>query len=92
MGAAKAAPFRMFAGGIMKLKPMTISRRTQGPVLAALVLLAVLLLLPTGYEGAVNYQTADRVRAEVLETDESDIVDTGLIRTGEQRCRVKLLG
>ena len=67
-------------------------RRTWGPVLAAAVLLAVLLVLPTGYEGALVYQNADRVRAEVLTTDESSIVDTGLIRTGEQRCTVRLLG
>ena len=67
-------------------------RRTWGPVLAAAVLLAVLLVLPTGYEGALAYQNADRVRAEVLTTDESSIVDTGLIRTGEQRCTVRLLG
>ena len=51
-------------------------------VLAALVLLVVLLMLPTGFEGNLTYQNADRVRAEVLATDESDIVDTGLIRTG----------
>ena len=50
------------------------------------------LMLPTGFEGRLTYQNADRVRAEVLATDESDIVDTGLIRTGEQRCTVKLLG
>ncbi len=68
------------------------SRRTHGPVLFALLLMVVLLLLPTGYEGALTYQNADRVRAEVLETDESRIVDTGLIRTGEQRCTVRLLG
>ena len=67
-------------------------RRTWGPVLAAAVLLAILLALPTGYEGALTYQNADRVRAEVLATDESSIVDTGLIRTGEQRCTVRLLG
>ena len=67
-------------------------RRTWGPVLAAAVLLAILLALPTGDEGALAYQNADRVRAEVLATDESSIVDTGLIRTGEQRCTVRLLG
>ena len=59
------------------------SRQTHGPVLAALALLAVLLMLPTGFEGRLTYQNADRVRAEVLATDESDIMDTGLIRTGE---------
>lgn len=67
-------------------------RRTWGPVIAALVLLAGLLILPTGYEGALTYQNADRVRAEVLETDESSIIDTGLVRSGEQRCTVRLLG
>lgn len=69
-----------------------LSRRTHGPVLASLVLLVVLLLLPTGYEGALTYQSADRVRAEVLATDESAIIDTGLVRSGEQRCSVRLLG
>ena len=61
-------------------------------MLAALVLLAVLLIIPTGFEGSLTYQGAQRVRAEVISTDESDIVDTGLIRTGEQRCEVLLLG
>ena len=28
----------------------------------------------------------------MLSTDESNIVDTGLIRTGDQRCMIKLLG
>ncbi len=73
-------------------KRFSFDRQTGGPVLASLVLLAALLLLPTGYEGALTYQNADRVRAEVLTTDESDIVDTGLLRTGDQRCTVKLLG
>ena len=62
------------------------------PVALSLIMLIVLLILPTGYEGALNYQQADRVRAVVLSTDESDIVDTGLVRTGEQRCRVRILG
>ena len=63
-----------------------------GIAVVVLTLLAVLLVLPTGFEGNLTYQNADRVRAEVLATDESDIVDTGLIRTGEQRCTVTLLG
>ena len=67
-------------------------RRTLIPTALSLVLMIALLLLPTGYEGALSYQNADRVRALVLATDESDIVDTGLVRSGEQRCRVKLLG
>ena len=68
------------------------SHRTLAPTLLAAVILLVLIFLPTGFEGALTYQNADRVKARVLSTDESDIVDTGLIRTGEQRCTVLILG
>lgn len=87
-----SSPAALFSGGSMKFHAPTLSRQTHGPVLAALILLAVLLVLPTGYEEALVYQSADRVRAEVLSTDESTIIDTGLVRSGEQRCTVRLLG
>ena len=70
------------------LKKATKSK-TFWPVITSLVLMLVLCFLPTGYEGALSYQNADRVSALVLSTDESDIYDTGLVRTGDQRCRVK---
>ena len=73
------------------LKKLT-SRQTFGPVLLSLLLLVVLLLIPTSYEGALSYQNADRVKALVLSTDESSIIDTGLVRSGEQRCQVRILG
>ncbi len=76
----------------MQIKGLKFSAKDHAPVLFSLFLFIVLLLIPTGYEGALVYQNADRVRAEVLSTDESDIVDTGLVRTGEQRCEVKILG
>ena len=66
--------------------------RTLAPTLLAAAILLALIFLPTGFEGALTYQNADRVKARVLSTDESDIVDTGLIRTGEQRCTVLILG
>ncbi len=75
----------------MKLSHIRKKFPTLLPVLFALILLGILLILPTGYEGALTYQGADRVEALVLTSDESDIVDTGLIRAGEQRCRVRLL-
>lgn len=68
------------------------SKKTTLPVLLSILLLVILLILPTGFEGAQAYQNADRVSALVLSTDESDVVDTGLIRSGEQRCRVRILG
>lgn len=67
-------------------------RKTQGPVLVSLILMVILIFLPTGYEGALTYANADRVKAEVLTTDESSVIDTGLVRSGEQRCTVRILG
>jgi len=66
-------------------------RRYYVPVVLCLALTALLLLLPTGYEGAVQYQEADRCAARVLAVDDSTIVDTGLVRSGEQRCTLELL-
>lgn len=62
------------------------------PFLICTILLCILMVLPTGYEDAVIYQGTDRCRAQVLETDESTIIDSGLIRSGEQNCKVRLLG
>ncbi len=56
------------------------------PVVVCVLLIAVLLLLPTGYEDAVQYQTAERCMAQVTAVDNSSIIDTGLVRSGEQRC------
>ena len=67
-------------------------RKIVLPAILSILLLVILLILPTGFEGAQAYQNADRVSALVLSTDESDVVDTGLIRSGEQRCRVRILG
>lgn len=86
-----SAPCIVLFGGYMKSVSKIIKKRTFGPVLLSLFLLVILILLPTGYEGALSYQNADRVDALVLATDESDIVDTGLVRSGEQRCQVRIL-
>ena len=56
-----------------------------------MLLIAILLMLPTGYEDSVQYQEAERCVAEVTMVDNSSIVDTGLVRSGEQRCTVTLL-
>lgn len=76
----------------MRIRNLREKHPTLLPVLLALLLLVLLIFLPTGYEGALTYQGAERVRALVLETDESNIVDTGLVRTGEQRCRIRITG
>ena len=67
-------------------------KRSYGaPVWLCLVLIAVLLLLPTGYEGALQYQTAERCVAEVVAVDDSLIIDTGLVRSGDQICTLHVL-
>lgn len=75
-----------------KMLKEIMKKKTFGPVLLWICLLIILLVLPTGYENALSYRNADRVAALVLSTDESDIVDTGLVRSGEQRCKVRILG
>lgn len=67
-------------------------RRYYAPVLVCLALILILGLLPTGFEGAAIYQGADRVSARVLAVDNSTIIDTGLVRSGEQTCTLELLG
>ena len=62
------------------------------PVLISIIVLVFLILLPTGYEGAIIYQGTDRSSARVISVDNKNIIDTGLIRSGEQTCVVELLG
>ena len=73
--------FRMIWGG------QPVGWKTLLPGLA---LTAVLLVLPTGFEGARIYQGTEKVRATVLEVDDSAIVDVGLVRTGEQACLLRI--
>ena len=63
----------------------------QAPVLVCLLAILLLLVLPTGFEGALIHQEAERCTARVLETDNSAIIDTGLVRSGEQRCQLEIL-
>lgn len=77
----------------MQLRRLTTQQvRYNMPLWLSLVLIAVLLLIPTGFEDAVIYQGADRCAARVLSANNSAIVDTGLIRSGEQTCMLELLG
>ena len=75
----------------MKLPSISRSARYNAPVLVCLLAILFLLFLPTGYEGALLYQEAERCTARVVSTDDSAIIDTGLVRSGEQRCTLELL-
>ena len=60
-------------------------------VCAALIFAVILFLIPTGFEDALQFKDAVKCKALILETDSSRIIDTGLIRTGQQVCTVKFL-
>lgn len=62
------------------------------PVWVCFALIVLLLVLPTGFEGNRVFRESDIQPARVLSTDESTVIDTGLVRSGEQRCRLEILG
>lgn len=59
-------------------------------IIAFILASAVLLLISTGFERAI-YVNAVGAKAEVLSTDDRGIIQTGLFRTGDQRCHVRVL-
>ena len=64
---------------------------TSVTVIASIVFAAFLFLLPTGFEGALQFRDAVKCKALVEEVANSRIIDTGLIRTGQQVCSVRFL-
>lgn len=72
------------------IKAQEIHRREVIQVIITLLIFGLLLLLPTGFEREENRHQL-RVRAEVVHTDESDVVQSGIIRTGSQGVRIKVL-
>ena len=61
----------------------------NAPVWACILFILFLFFLPTGYQEI--YREADQCVATVLETDDSAIIDTGLVRSGEQRCKLEII-
>lgn len=65
--------------------------KTSAAVVATIAAILLLVWMPTGFEGALQFRNEVKCKALILETDESRIVDTGLIRTGQQVCHIKFL-
>lgn len=61
----------------------------NAPAWACILFILFLFFLPTGYQEI--YREADQCVAKVLETDDSAIIDTGLVRSGEQRCKLEII-
>ncbi|MGL5379080.1 YibE/F family protein [Clostridium sp.] len=58
--------------------------------LICLVAIIVLLIIPTGFQKAI-YTNAEGVKVKILEINNDTIVNSGLIRTGEQVATIKVL-
>lgn len=55
------------------------------------IIIGILLLIPTGFEDALQFKDAEKCRARIESVNNSAIIDTGLIRTGQQVCEVTFL-
>ena len=73
------------------LKAMLTKEKIQyhAPVWVCLLFITWLAILPTGYQEI--YREAEQCVAKVIQTDESKIIDTGLVRSGEQRCQLEIV-
>lgn len=67
-----------------------IHKRDIIPILVTLIAIILLVFLPNKFPQKI-YENTERVSAKVLSTDESFIINTGLIKTGEQLCEIEIL-
>lgn len=58
--------------------------------LAGLLLIGILMAIPTGYEDALIYKGTERAIGKVVETDNSAIIPSGLVQSGEQSCTLEI--
>lgn len=65
--------------------------RYYSPVIVTVLAIIILLFTPTGYEDKEIYKGSERVPARVIAVDNSNIIDIGLMRTGEQDIELEFL-
>ena len=69
---------------------LTIRRKDAAFIAAFAIATLVLIIIPTGFERDI-YINATGAKAEILSCDDRGIIQTGLFRTGDQRCTVRVL-
>lgn len=67
-----------------------VHRRNTIPIVVTLIAIIILLYLPNKFQAKI-YDNTERVAAKVLSTDESFIVNNGLIKVGDQLCNIEIL-
>lgn len=69
---------------------ISLQKKHYYPVLMSLILILILIIVPTGFENAVIYRENERCKAKIVAVNNSNIVNNGLIKTGEQKAKVRL--
>lgn len=59
-------------------------------LISGILFIVILVAIPTGYEDAVIYKDTERAVGEVVKIDDSAIISSGLIKSGEQSCTLKI--
>lgn len=75
------------------MKRMSFFQRQNSAVVTivvGLLVIGILICLPTGYEDALIYQGTERAVGKVVNTDNSAIITSGLIQSGEQLCTLEI--
>ena len=72
------------------MKHKILDNPTIYTAVIGVLLVALLLLIPTGFEGAINYKDSIRAVGIVVATDNSSIHHSGLIQYGEQLCTLQI--
>lgn len=57
-------------------------------IIIILIIITVLFFTPTGFEK--QYPNSVRVKAEIIDVDNADVLQFGIVKTGEQRLTVKI--
>lgn len=60
-------------------------------ILIGILLTGILIAIPTGYEDALIYQDMERAVGKVIDTNNSAIITSGLVQSGEQSCTLEML-
>lgn len=70
---------------------ISISKKNVVFILIFFAIIAALLALPTDFEDARQFKDAEKCKVLVEAVDNSSLINTGLIRTGQQVCTVRFL-
>lgn len=77
----------------MKMKEVFFKKKNSVllMILIGILLTGILIAIPTGYEDALIYQDMERAVGKVIDTNNSAIITSGLVQSGEQSCTLEIL-